>query len=140
MTQLILDANGAAVQLPESKKGGYTAQESELSVDVEMVSGRTVREVRGAVWVLTYQYGYFDTEQKDKVLAACQKGARETIHCGFLPQESNDGALSYSDFIVTSFTRPKFMWARKVTENGEEMDAPVWADFKVELREVRPHD
>lgn len=140
MTQLILDSNGAAVQLPESKKGGYTAQESELSVDVEMVSGRTVREVRGAVWVLSYQYGYLTTEQKDKVLAACQKGARGTIQCGFLTQESNDGALQYSDFIVTSFTRPKFMWSRIISADGEETTIPMWADFKVDLREVRPHD
>ena len=131
MTQLILDTTEYNVTLPESRKGGYTIETQPLSVDVEMVSGRMIRELRGNVWVIKYQYGYFDNEMKNKVLSACEKGKRTAIHCGFLPQESEQ-ELTYSDFLVTSFTRPKFMWSR----SGN----PLWADFQVELREVRPHD
>ena len=32
------------------------------------------------------------------------------------------------------------MWSRIVTENGEEKTVPMWADFSVELREVKPSD
>lgn len=140
MTQLILDTGGAAVQLPESQKGGYTAQKTTMGVDVEMISGRIVREVRGSAWVLSYQYGYFDTETKNKVITACEKGRKQAITCGFLPQGSDDGALTYSNFFVTSFTRPKFMWSRPVFIDGVENSVPMWADFSVELREVSPSD
>ena len=131
MTQLILDTNGYNVQLPESLKGGYTADEQPLSRSIEMISGRTVKEVRGNVWVISYQFGYFDGEMKNNVLAALKKGQKEPITCGFLPQESSE-ELSYSEFFVTSYTRPKFMWSN----NGK----PLWGDYRIELREVKPHD
>ena len=131
MTQLILDTTGYKVQLPESQKGGYTADEQPLSRIIEMISGRTVKEVRGNVWVISYQFGYFDDELKNSVLAALKKGEKEPITCGFLPQESSE-ELSYSEFFVTSYTRPKFMWSN----NGK----PLWGDYRIELREVKPHD
>lgn len=127
MTQLIMDG----VVLPESIKGGYTATRQALSVDVEMVTGRMVRELRGNVWVITYQYGYFDDTMKNAVLEAVEKGKRQAIRCGFLPPTSTE-ALTYSDFFVTDFTYPKFMWSA----DGK----PLWADFSVELREVQPSD
>ena len=139
MTELILDVDGLAVVLPESRKGGYTIQSVPLSSDVLMISGRMVRELRGNVWQISYQYGYFDTDTKNKVLAACEKGKRTAIRCGFLSQES-DGALSYSSFIVTSITRPKFMWSRLTKDGEASKEVPLWADFSVELREVKPHD
>ena len=131
MTQLILDTTGYKVQLPESQKGGYTADEQPLSRSIEMISGRTVKEVRGNVWVISYQFGYFDDELKNNVLAALKKGEKEPITCGFLPQESSE-ELSYREFFVTSYTRPKFMWSN----NGK----PLWGDYRIELREVKPHD
>ena len=131
MTQLILDTTGYKVQLPESQKGGYTADEQPLSRSIEMISGRTVKEVRGNVWVISYQFGYFDGDMKNNVLAALKKGEKEPITCGFLPQESSE-ELSYSEFFVTSYTRPKFMWSN----NGK----PLWGDYRIELREVKPHD
>ena len=127
MTQLILDG----ITLPESVKGGYAAVKEPLSKNVEMVSGRMVREMRGNVWRISYQYGYFSDELKNQILAACERGKSQPITCGFLPQESA-GELTYSEFFVISVTRPKFMWST----NGK----PMWGDFSVELREVRPHD
>ncbi len=127
MIQLIIDG----IELPESQKGGYTVAKEPLSRNVEMISGRMVRELRGNVWRINYQYGYFSDDLKNQVLAACEKGKMQPISCGFLPQESAE-ELIYSDFFVTSVTRPKFMWSAN--------DKPMWGDFALELREVRPHD
>lgn len=139
MTQLILDTTGNPVALPESRKGGYTAEKQPLSVEVEMVTGRMVRELRGNVWRVVYQYGYLTDTQKNSFIAACQKGQRQPIHCGFLTPNSS-GALSYSDFFVVSFTYPKFMWSRIVGIGANSAPAPMWGDFSLELREVKPVD
>lgn len=136
MTQLILDTTGYNVQLPETHKGGYNANTEELSVEVTMVLGNIVKEIRGSVWRVSYQYGYFDDEMKNAFIAACEKGRKQPITCGFLEQGS-EGILTYANFFVTSFRRPKFMWS-KVQADGTSY--PLWGDFYVELREVEPHD
>lgn len=130
MTQLILDTNGSNIVLPESQNGKYSVELTPMSVEVEMISGRLVKELRGSVWNITYQYGYFNDEMKNAILAVCKKGIRQSIQCAFL-QPDSDGALTYSDFFI-SFSYPKFMWGR----NGQ----PLWLDFNLSLREVRPHD
>lgn len=137
MIQLILDTSENNVVLPESRNGGYTVKEETLSEDIQMISGRTVREYRGKVWVASYQYGYFNDSDMQRIIAACEKGMEKSITCAFRTQENDD--LIISNFLVTSYTRPKFMWSRIVTENGEEKTAPMWADFSVNLREVNPH-
>ena len=137
MTQLILDVGGESIYLPESKNGGYTIREETLSESLQMISGRTIREYRGKVWVASYQYGYFNDADMKRVVAACEKGMKQSITCCVLTHESSE--LVTSNFIVTSFERPKFMWSRIVTESGEEKTVPMWADFSVNLREVKPH-
>ena len=137
MIQLILDTSDNNVVLPESKNGGYTVKEETLSEDIQMISGRTVREYRGKVWSLSYQYGYFNDADMKRVISACEKGMQKSIACAFKTHESDD--LISSVFIVTSFNRPKFMWSRIVTKDGEEKSVPMWADFSVNLREVKPH-
>lgn len=127
MVQIILDG----IALPESQRGGYIADRQPLSVDVEMITGRIVRELRGNVWVIKYQYGYFDDETKNRILTAVEKGRRQAIRCGFLPPDSTE-ALTYSNFLVTNFTYPEFMWSA----DGK----PLWANFEIELREVQPSD
>lgn len=136
--QLILDVSESSIELPESRKGGYTVYREELSQQVQMVSGRLVKEVRGTVWRISYQYGYLDDTTARNVIAVCEKGRKSPIVCSFLPQDSDD--METSSFFVVGFTRPKFMWSRMVTENGEETAVPMWADFSVELREVKPSD
>ena len=127
MNQLVLDTTGTPVTLPESQKGGYIAELKPLSVDVEMVTGRIVRELRGNVWVLRYQYGYFTDQMRNSVLSACEKGRGQAITCLFLPP--------HSEQMITS----KFM----ITD-GEPIETlvpvPMWGDFSVELREVKPSD
>ena len=137
MIQIILDVGGDDVSLPESKNGGYTIKEETLSESLQMISGRTIREYRGKVWVASYQYGYFNDADMKRVVAACEKGMKQSITCCVLTHESSE--LVTSKFIVTSFERPKFMWSRIVTESGEENPVPMWADFSVSLREVKPH-
>ena len=128
ITQLVLDADGLNLALPESHKGGYTASREPQAVDVEMISGRVVRELRGSVVHVSYQYGYFDDEMKTRFLAACEKGRGTPITCGVLFPGSTE--LVYSRYWVTSIGYPKFMWSRDGT--------PLWADFRVELQEVEP--
>ena len=135
MVQLILDVDGANIELPESRKGGYTAKLTTLSEYLEMISGRMVAELRGNVWEVSYQYGYFNDEMKNKVLAAAEKGRVTPITCGFLPPESVV-TLTYSRFFVTDFKHPKFMWSRNV----DGSPVPLWGDFSMSLREVDPHD
>ena len=137
MIQMILDVAEQAVALPESKNGGYTIKEETLSESIQMISGRTVREYRGKVWVASYQYGYFNDSDMHRVIAACEKGMKQSILCSVLTHENS--CLITTNFIVTSFERPKFMWSRIVTESGEEKTVPMWADFSVSLREVKPH-
>lgn len=129
MTQLILDSTGYNIVLPESIKKGYTAYEEDLSEDITMISGRMVREIRGTVWRVEYQYGFFAEEEKNRVIAACRKGRQQPISCAFLPPDSD--TMIVSTFFVTDFKPPSFMWSvdRK----------PLWADFSVILREVNPH-
>lgn len=135
MVQLILDVFGDPIELPESKKGGYKAERKDLSVDLEMVTGRMVSELRGTVWTVLYQYGYFDGETKNKVIATAERGKTKPIQCAFLPPDST-GALKYSKFFVTDFTHPKFMWSHNI--NG--LCVPIWGDFAISLREVEPSD
>lgn len=132
MTQLILDG----IQLPESKDGGYTATPVELGTMVQMISGRIVKEVRGNAWSVSYQYGYFDDDMRQKVLAACNKGSRQPIKCGILLPDSVDGKLYYSDFFVTVTAQPRFRWSKK--QQGKLV--PLWANYEIQLREVKPHD
>lgn len=139
MTQLILDTNGYNVQLPESQKKGYMAYREDLGTEVVMVSGRLIKEVRGTVWRVEYQYGYFTDEMKNAVIAACEKGKKQSITCGFLTPNST-GVLTYSKFLVTSFDYPKFMWSRLAPGETESVPTPMWGDFSVELREVSPSD
>lgn len=134
MTQLILDINGYNLHLPESVKGGYTAYEEDLAEDLIMIAGNMVKELRGAVWRISYQYGYFDDAFKNNLIAACIKGRREPIMCAFLPPNGNE--MVVSEFFVTSFNFPKFMWS-KMSGDGAK---PLWGDFSMELREVETHD
>lgn len=134
MTQLILDTAEYNIALPEAKKGGYQATEEELSVELEMIAGNMVKELRGNVWRISYQYGYFGEEEKRKLIAALKKGRGSPITCAFLvPTESQ---LQVSDFFVTAVGFPRFMWSSDHTG----AIAPVWGDFSFELREVEVHD
>lgn len=130
MTQLILDS----IVLPETLREAYVVDEEPLSRNLVMIAGNMVKELRGDVWVIEYQYGYFNNTDKDRVIAACKKGSREPIVCNFLIPDENK--MLTSTFFVTAYTRPRFYWSR--SDNGASV--PVWGGFTVSLREVDPHD
>lgn len=125
MTQLIL--NG--ITLPESKKR-YRAWPEEGSVSVEMINRRLVKELRGDIWRVSYQYGYFSDAEKNALLAALELGRRQPISCTFLPPSSS--TMLTRPFWVTDIQYPTFMWSAEGN--------PLWADFAFELREVEPSD
>lgn len=136
ITQLILDIDGPApLILPERRMGGYTAELNPLSVDVEMVTGRLVKELRGDVWEIKYQYGYFTEKMKNRVIEVCRRGRRKPITCEFLPPEST-GERLVSRFWVMDFKQPKFYWSRP---DGDGLPVPLWGDFSMALREVKPN-
>jgi hypothetical protein len=135
LIQLILDTGGNNIVLPESRNGGYYPRKEPLSQEVQMISGRLVKELRGNVWVISYQYGYFNDDTRKKLIESCEKGRRTPITCAFLPQEGDE--LLTKNFFVTDYKRPKFQWSRLA---GEDKTVPLWADFSVELREVKPSD
>ena len=134
MTQLILDSGGASVVLPETRRESYVVDEEPLSRNLVMIAGNMVNELRGTVWVIDYQYGYFNDTDKDRVIAACKKGSREPIVCNFLIPDENK--MLVSTFFVTAYTRPRFYWSR----DDKGTTVPVWGGFTVSLREVDPHD
>ena len=138
MTQLVLDG----IALPEAIKDTYKAYKDDLGVELQMISGRTVKEVRDSVWRISYSGGYFDPDTKNALLAACEKGKREPIRCGFLRAEEDSENLIYGDFWVKSYKRPKFAWSttEQVGEVGnvQTVVRPLWVGFAVELRGVRP--
>ena len=137
MTQLILDIGGEALVMPESQKNGYTVHEEPLSQSIDMISGRRVREYRGMVWVVTYQYGYLSDAERIKFLNICRKGTISTIDCNILTPNTDE--MVTSTFMVTSYREPKFAWGRIITEDGKEKTVPLWGDYSIELREVKPH-
>lgn len=131
MTQLTLDVGGYNFALPESIKGGYSAYETQLTVDLEMILGNVVKELRGNVWEIDYQYGYFGDDDRNKFLEICKKGTYNPIICTFEPPKSAKKQIT-SEFFVTNYSSPRFMWSA----DGN----PLWGDFSLHLREVEPHD
>ena len=138
MIQLILDVEGVALALPESRKSGYSVHLEPLMENVDMISGRRTRELRGKVWVVSHQNGYLNEVDMARFIQACEKGLEKSILCSFLAQGEDD--LKTSSFLVTDYTRPKFMWSRVTTESGAEKVVPLWGGYSVTLREVSPHD
>lgn len=135
MYQLVIDVGGFGLRLPESRKGGYTAYEDDLAVQLEMIPGNIVSELRGVVWRIEYQYGVFwEDGEKDRFIEVCRKGKREPIICTFLPPSGEE--MITSTFFVEDYTYPKFYW----TTDYNGSPKPMWANYYIKLREVDPHD
>ena len=137
MTQLILDIGGESLVMPESQKNGYIVHEEPLVQSIDMISGRRIREYRGMVWAVTYQYGYLSDEDRVKFLNICRKGTTSTIDCNILIPTTDE--MVTSTFMVTSYREPKFAWGRIIMEDGQAKTVPLWGDYSIELREVKPH-
>ena len=124
MTQLIV--NG--IYLPETSKDKYQCYPGELSVNVEMISGRTVREVRGHVQMITWSYDYMGNDLW-RQLAAVLRG-NTSVPVGYLPDDSD--TMVSGTFLVDSITQPTFAFSKG--------GVGLWHNVGFTLREVKPHD
>lgn len=122
MTQINL--NGLA--LPEVSRDRYSCWEEDLSVQVEMISGRVVIESRGKVWKASYQYDYMGNTLLRLLLAQLRTGA--PVMATVL---TDSGETVTGRFVVESATQPTFAFSR----GGEGL----WHNVGFTLREERPH-
>lgn len=123
MTQLIIDS----IALPEVSKNRYRCAPQELSQNLEMISGRVVKEVRGYVQVIQVQYSYLDKDLWSSLAPVLRSG--RSFPVAYLPDDGTD--LVSGTFIVTSMTDPTFSFSA----NG----VPYWTGLSFSLREVKPH-
>ncbi len=123
MTQIILDGT----PLPEASYSKYACWEELLSVQVEMISGRMVTEIRGKVWKATWSYDYLDNETTRHILSLLRSG--KPFVAAVLPD--NGERMISSTFIVETLTRPTFL----CSDDGQ----PLWHGLAFTLREVNPH-
>ncbi|QNL44135.1 hypothetical protein H8790_11945 [Oscillibacter hominis] len=124
MTQLIL--NG--LYLPETSKDKYQCHPSELSVSLDMISGRRIKEIRGCVQVITYSYDYLGNDLCRQVLLVLRSG--KPFPVTYLPDDSD--TMQTGTFLLESLTPPTFAFSKGGTG--------LWHNLSFTLREVRPHD
>lgn len=124
INQLIL--NG--ILLPRSSHDRYSCWEEDLSVQVDMISGRRVIESRGKVWKASYQFDTMGNEKLRQVLSVLRSGA--PFIATVLP-DINDEPVT-STFLVESITQPTFAF--------EADGKAVWHNLGFTLREEEPHD
>lgn len=122
MTQINL--NG--LNLPEVSRDRYSCWEEDLSVQVEMISGRVVIESRGKVWKVSYQYDYMGNTLLRLVLKELRSAA--PVMATVL---TDSGETVTGRFVVESVTQPTFAFSR----GGEGL----WHNVGFTLREERPH-
>lgn len=124
MTQLII--NG--ITLPETSNDKYECYPADLSVQVDMISGRRVSEVRGTVQMIRYRYDYMGNELMRRLLIALRSGSPLTVQ--YLPDDSD--RMAEGRFWVDQMTQPVYAFSRS--------GVPYWHNVEFTLREVEPHD
>lgn len=125
MTQLIL-ANG--IYLPETRHDKYKCYPAELGVQVDMISGRRVLEVRGQVQMIEYEYDYMGNALMRQVNSVLRSGKSFTV--AYLPDDGD--SLVVSTFLTQDFPQPPYAFSRS--------GVPYWHKVVFTLREVKPHD
>lgn len=124
MTQISM----GGLLLPETSRDQYACWEEDLSVQVDMISGRRVVETRGTVWKVSYSYDYMGNEMMRRVLAILRSGG--PFIATVLPDDRDETVTT--SFLVESMTQPTFAFSR----SGK----PYWHNFSFVLREEKPHD
>jgi len=125
MDQIILEGG---IVLPETSRDKYSCYEEDLSVQVQMITGRVVLESRGTVWRVNYSYDYMGNDLMRQVLAVLRSG--RPFLATVLPDKSDQPVTS--SFILTQLSQPTFAFSR----GGK----PYWHNFAFSLREEEPHD
>lgn len=124
MVQLIL--NG--IYLPETSRDRYSCYEELLGTQIQMISGRTVTEVRGKVQKITYAYDYMGNDLCRQILLVLRTG--EPLVVSYLADDSDE--LKTGMFLVESLVNPTFAFSKR--------GVPYWHNLSFTLREVTPHD
>lgn len=124
MTQLILNNE---IYLPQTSRDKYRCYPSDLKVQLDMISGRRVEELRGVVQVIEYEYDYMGDALMRRVLAVLRGG--KSFPAAYLPDDGD--AMVPGIFLTQSLTPPSFAFARG--------GVPYWHNLAFTLREVRPH-
>lgn len=125
MVQIII----GDIYLPETSRDKYSCREEPLTVQVEMITGRVVQELRGGkVYRPSYSYDYLP----DNIYRPLKKHlvSGKPISAQVLPDDSDK--LISSVFLVESFTQPTFAFSR--------YGQAFWHNIAFTLREVSPHD
>ena len=124
MTQLIVANN---IYLPETSRDKYKCYPAQLGVQVDMISGRRVLEVRGWVYIVSYQYDYMGNDLMRQVNAVLRSG--KSFPAAVLPDNADQ--LVVSTFLTQDFPVPTYAFSR--------LGKPYWHNVTFTLREVRPH-
>lgn len=125
MNQIIIET----IALPETSRDRYACPELPLVVELDMISGRRVGEIRGGhVWKPQYSYDYMGDEIVRPLLKILRSG--KAFSAAVLPDNGNE--LVVSTFRVESLTNPTFAFSK----SGKAM----WHNLAFTLREVNPHD
>lgn len=123
MTQLIL--NG--YYLPETSRDKYRCYPAELGDDLDMISGRRVREIRGVVQMIYYSYDYMGNDLCRQVLSVLRGG--KSFAVSYLPDDSDE--MKTGTFLIEDLTPPTFAYSRD--------GVGLWHNLAFTLREVKPH-
>lgn len=123
MTQLIIEG----IYLPETSRNRYACYPALLSDAITMISGRMVREVRGKVQMIHYEYDYMGNDLCRQLLSVLRSG--KPLSVAYLPDE--DSELRSGKFFVESITNPTFAFSKNGTA--------YWHNIAFTLREVAPH-
>ncbi len=115
------------ILIPTTTHDRYQCYEEELKVQLTMISGRMVEEVRGVVQKIVYSYDYMEDDKCREVLGVLRAKGTKTV--AYLPDDGSE--LVTSVFLVESLTPPTLAFFR----NG----AAKWHNLSFVLREVRPH-
>ena len=121
-----LNLNG--ILLPQSSHDRYACWEEDLSVQVDMISGRRVIESRGKIWKASYSFDYMGNVKLRQVLAVLRSGA--PFPATVLPDNSDEPVTSI--FLVESITQPTFAFSRG--------GVGLWHNLAFTIREEEPHD
>ena len=124
MTQIILNNS---IYLPKTSWDKYRCYSSQLSSQVDMISGRRVLEVRGLVWIVEYSYDYMGNDLMRQVNSILRGG--QSFLASVLPDESDE--MVVSTFLTESFPQPYFAF--------DKGGVPYWHNVTFTLREVSPH-
>lgn len=126
MDQIIF---GNGLRLPETSRDNYACFPDNLSVQLDMISGRRVIETRGTVQKVRYAYDYMGNELMRQVLAELRSGEP------FIATVLRDTGDYYtSTFLTESLDEPTMAFSRR--KGDKEKD--FWHRISFTLREERP--